>query len=109
MRGGRPRSIGLPDGHSESEPPESISNSEVKGLCADGSVGAPHARVGHRQALIRTTGPKWAGFFCVPAKGARLSPDIASRAVDDRAGFCPRERGQRSLFPEDFPKMELTY
>ena len=58
------RANGLPDGHSESEPPESISNSEVKGLCADGSVGTPHARVGHRQALKKKTGPMWAGFFC---------------------------------------------
>ncbi|SQH74817.1 conserved protein of unknown function [Shewanella benthica] len=31
-------------------PPESISNSEVKRNCADGSVGSPHVRVGHFQA-----------------------------------------------------------
>ena len=30
-------------------PPESISNSEVKHCYADGSVGFPHVRVGHRQ------------------------------------------------------------
>jgi hypothetical protein len=34
------------------EPPESIPNSEVKRSIADGSVGFPHVRVGHRQALI---------------------------------------------------------
>ena len=34
------------------EPPESIPNSEVKRSIADGSVGLPHVRVGHRQALI---------------------------------------------------------
>ena len=33
------------------EPPESIPNSEVKRSIADGSVGLPHVRVGHRQAL----------------------------------------------------------
>ena len=35
------------------EPPESIPNSEVKRSIADGSVGLPHVRVGHRQALIQ--------------------------------------------------------
>ena len=42
----------LPDDDSEREPPDPISNSEVKPLSADGSVGSPHVRVGHRQALI---------------------------------------------------------
>ena len=32
------------------EPPDSIPNSEVKRSIADGSVGFPHVRVGHRQA-----------------------------------------------------------
>ncbi len=31
-------------------PPDSMPNSEVKRSCADGSVGSPHVRVGHRQA-----------------------------------------------------------
>ena len=47
----------LPDDHSECEPPDPISNSEVKVLSADGSVGSPHVRVGHRQAL-KYTNPK---------------------------------------------------
>ena len=38
--------------HSELEPPDPIPNSEVKRFSADGSVGSPHVRVGHRQALI---------------------------------------------------------
>jgi hypothetical protein len=42
---------GLPGGHSEWEPPDPFSNSEVKTLCADGSVPFGHARVGHCQAL----------------------------------------------------------
>ena len=41
----------LPDEDSECEPPDPIPNSEVKPLSADGSVGFPHVRVGHRQAL----------------------------------------------------------
>ena len=40
----------LSDDNSEREPPDSIPNSEVKPLSADGSVGFPHVRVGHRQA-----------------------------------------------------------
>ena len=45
--------------HSEMEPPDPIPNSEVKRFSADGSVGFPHVRVGHRQvfnsnALIQT-------------------------------------------------------
>ena len=36
--------------HSEMEPPDPIPNSEVKRFSADGSVGVPHVRVGHRQA-----------------------------------------------------------
>ena len=43
----------LPGDHRELEPPDPISNSEVKRLSADGSVGSPHVRVGHRQAFIR--------------------------------------------------------
>ena len=31
------------------EPPDTIPNSEVKRCNADGSVGLPHVRVGHRQ------------------------------------------------------------
>ena len=46
---------GLLDDNSAVEPPEPISNSEVKRSSADGSVGFPHVRVGHRQALILKT------------------------------------------------------
>ena len=42
----------LPDDHSICEPPDPIPNSEVKPNSADGSVGFPHVRVGHRQASI---------------------------------------------------------
>ena len=40
----------LLDDHSDCEPPDPIPNSEVKPVRADGSVGSPHVRVGHRQA-----------------------------------------------------------
>jgi hypothetical protein len=34
------------------DPPDPIPNSEVKRNCADDSVGSPHVKVGHCQALI---------------------------------------------------------
>ena len=45
----------LPGGYSEREPPDPIPNSEVKTLCADGSVPFGHVRVGHCQASQRET------------------------------------------------------
>lgn len=36
--------------HSERDPPDPISNSEVKPFSANDSVGSSHAKVGHRQA-----------------------------------------------------------
>ena len=52
------------------EPPEPIPNSEVKRSRADGSVGSPHVRVGHRQALIlkTLTGNPVRVFFCLKEK-----------------------------------------
>jgi hypothetical protein len=57
------------------EPPDPFPNSEVKRRIADGSVGSPHVRVGHRQALntkkpqsltrlgFFLPGEKWAGLY----------------------------------------------
>ncbi len=42
---------GLPGDHSKREPPDPIPNSEVKTLRADDSMGSPHVKVGHRQAI----------------------------------------------------------
>ena len=38
--------------NSDTDPPDPISNSEVKRISGDGSVGFPHVRVAHRQASI---------------------------------------------------------
>src|ERR1039457_5443064 len=65
---------GLPGGHSEWEPPDPFSNSEVKTLCADASVDFVDAKVGHCQALdlLQTEetpdGKPFGGFFffCAP-------------------------------------------
>lgn len=43
----------FPGGHSEREPPDPISNSEVKTFCADGSVASGHVRVGRCQGSQR--------------------------------------------------------
>lgn len=42
----------FPGDHSERVPPDSISNSVVKLLSADDSVGSPHVKVGHCQGFI---------------------------------------------------------
>ena len=57
------------------EPPDPFPNSEVKRRIADGSVGLPHVRVGHRQAPIRNPSfeRSW-GFFFVQKKAASLLP-----------------------------------
>ncbi len=47
----RPFATGLPGGHSEWEPPDPFSNSEVKTLCADASVDFVDVKVGHCQAF----------------------------------------------------------
>ena len=55
----------LPGDNRALEPPESIPNSAVKRCIADGSVGFPHVRVGHRQAS-KNENPEYEsarGFF----------------------------------------------
>jgi hypothetical protein len=68
----------LPDEDSECEPPDPIPNSEVKPLSADGSVGFPHVRVGHRQAQNKQGPPLFRGgpflfgnYFLLPLPTAR--------------------------------------
>ena len=47
----------LSGNHRAVVPPDPIPNSEVKHSIADGSVGSPHVRVGHFQALNKTVRP----------------------------------------------------
>src|SRR5690606_4618558 len=59
----------LLDDHRELEPPDPIPNSAVKRLFADGSVGFPHVRVGHRQAPNPKTPIRARGLgFCLCAR-----------------------------------------
>ena len=93
-------STGLPGGNSEREPPDPISNSEVKTLSADGSVGSPHVRVGHRQAL-NTKGRNHlvAAFFmfmCLELRG--LSQRDLSVALLPYDGAVSRMAYQRLVF-----------
>ena len=57
-----------PGGDNAVAPPESMPNSEVKRCYADGSVGYPHVRVGHRQVVMKR-GPhrEMRAFFCACA------------------------------------------
>ena len=91
----------LPGGNSEREPPDPIPNSEVKTPCADGSLAASHARVGHCQAL-ETKSPRretGGGFFLesglvevrflhLPAMESRLATDNGGGTI---AMFSPSE------------------
>ena len=55
----------LLDDHRALEPPDPIPNSAVKRCIADGSVGLPHVRVGHRQASNKETSPNGGVFLCL--------------------------------------------
>ena len=55
--------------NSDTDPPDPISNSEVKRISGDGSVGFPHVRVAHRQTpnyLVREQKPDTSAYrvFC---------------------------------------------
>jgi hypothetical protein len=62
----------LPGGHSEWEPPDPFSNSEVKTLRADASVGFVNVKVGHCQALNTNPRRETAGGFFMGAPSATL-------------------------------------
>ena len=67
---------GLPGGNRALEPPDSIPNSVVKRCIADGSVGLPHVRVGHRQASKLKRATHWGSpFFCLEIE-ALLTSDV---------------------------------
>ncbi len=71
-------------GNSEWEPPESIPNSEVKPLSADGSVGLPHVRVGHRQAPNKTRLLKSSRvFLCLQKSDLRKNSHLNPSAIPE--------------------------
>src|ERR1700727_1743410 len=86
----RPFATGLPGGHSEWEPPDPFSNSEVKTLCADASVDFVDVKVGHCQALnLMKTKPSTTqvveGFF-VSLLGRRHRQRIRHLSLPDYSG-----------------------
>ena len=84
----RPFATGLPGGHSEWEPPDPFSNSEVKTLCADASVDFVDVKVGHCQALnlmkMKPSLTKVGEGFFMPAICPETVP--ASSAMQARRG-----------------------
>ena len=56
----------FPDDYSKNVPPDTISNSVVKLLSADDSVGPPHVKVGHRQGFKSPlASSRCKGFYCL--------------------------------------------
>src|SRR5471030_1235388 len=88
----RPLATVLPGGHSEWEPPDPFSNSEVKTLCADASVDFVDVKVGHCQALNlmkNEPSPVQAGegFFValdIGPQGSRLDARPLARVISRR-------------------------
>ena len=74
------------------EPPDPIPNSEVKRCIADGSVGFPHVRVGHRQAL--TPKPQISndlGFFYAQPKAQATAQSKATAQATLTGRFSSAE------------------
>ena len=104
----------LSDEHSELEPPDPIPNSEVKRLSADGSVGSPHVRVGHRQAFMTSASMlrigafflrtnKWSVFASIKRKSSAMTtPEPALT----NALLKVREAGY--VLSEDWPRHGVT-
>ncbi|MDA6066622.1 hypothetical protein OH214_05730, partial [Idiomarina abyssalis] len=55
-------------------------NSEVKHTSADGSVGSPHARVGHRQTINKIAlSLRWGLFLC-PSQNTSLQQRLRPKS-----------------------------
>jgi hypothetical protein len=84
----------LPGDNRALEPPDPIPNSEVKRRIADGSVGFPHVRVGHRQASKKENPlqQRCRGFCFLGLRDLQFRPDAAREGcpVTDPV---PQERG----------------
>ena len=78
------------DDHRALEPPDPIPNSVVKRCIADGSVGFPHVRVGHRQAptpkppIVKTVG----GFTLCRENNARTREPLIGNGTARRYYAC---------------------
>ena len=62
----------MPGDNRDVEPPDPMPNSVVKRVIADGSVGLPHVRVGHRQAPnTKNPSTDGTGVFCLPGEAGK--------------------------------------
>ena len=67
--------------HSAVAPPDPMPNSEVKRSSADGSVGSPHVRVGHRQAPNLSSPLATAGYLFRSTSGVNIRFLLFSQTV----------------------------
>ena len=72
-------------------PPDPIPNSEVKRRCADGSVGLPHVRVGHRQVLNVEPRAEELGVFVFRLDFNKLKVRSKSEDKINRNRIMPRD------------------
>ncbi len=77
-------SVVLPGGYSECEPPDPIPNSEVKPFSADDSMGASHAKVGHRQASNRAAlaGQPARAFYFMGVSSCKFSVGVLQEKAE---------------------------
>lgn len=66
----------MPGSHSVVEPPDTMSNSDVKRNSADDSVGFPHVKVGHCQASNESP-IRLDGAFFMPGFGSMVHLDVS--------------------------------
>ena len=88
----------FPGSHSDTVPPDSIPNSEVKRISADGSVGFPHVRVGHCQVPLRRT-RLTAGFLLYIEAIAFYVCELTEFSEVDRASALRSKRYCKPVFP----------
>src|SRR5690606_22594521 len=86
----------LLDDHRALEPPDPIPNSAVKRCIADGSVGFPHVRVGHRQALNKETSPSGGVFLFLPCPLLLSLPPPCDRFAGSESGQPQAARRARA-------------
>ena len=97
----------LLDDHRALEPPDPIPNSEVKRRIADGSVGLPHVRVGHRQAPIQK--PRSALLVGVSSFSASKKRKIACVLVGKLTGFPLRSSSVSAHVPSKLDAGAVHY
>src|SRR5690554_5163896 len=99
-----------PDDHSEREPPDPMPNSAVKPLSADGSVGPPHARVGHRQAFIqKNPNSPLFGFFITHGSARFFHVGPLRGPAPRRLGAFERPRGSAAKSGRSHPHARVGH